>query len=61
MMNLITKIQENGGKDKKGQPYGKSTLSDLQKFLDGKLQLDKLKAVSMMTKIEEKADELGIE
>lgn len=60
MISLIDKIQETGAQTK-GKPYGESTKANLQKFLNGEIELTKTKAVSMMTKIEEKADELGIE
>lgn len=60
MISLIEKIQETGAQNK-GKPYGESTKVNLQKFLNGEIELTKTKAVSMMTKIEEKADELGIE
>lgn len=60
MISLIDKIQETGAQAK-GKPYGESTKANLQKFLNGEIELTKTKAVSMMTKIEEKADELGID
>ncbi len=60
MIALIDKIQETGAQAK-GKPYGESTKLNLQKFLNGEMELTKTKAVSMMTKIEEKADELGID
>lgn len=60
MIALIDKIQETGAQAK-GKPYGESTKANLQKFLNGEIELTKTKAVSMMTKIEEKADELGID
>ncbi len=60
MIALIDKIQETGAQSK-GKPYGESTKANLQKFLNGEIELTKTKAVSMMTKIEEKADELGID
>lgn len=60
MIALIDKIQETGAQTK-GKPYGESTKANLLKVLNGEMELTKAKAVSMMTKIEEKADELGIE
>ena len=60
MIALIDKIQETGAQAK-GKPYGESTKVNLLKFLNGEIELTKTKAVSMMTKIEEKADELGID
>lgn len=60
MIALIDKIQETGSQVN-GKPYGESTKANLQKFLNGEIELTKTKAVSMMTKIEEKADELGID
>lgn len=60
MIALIDKIQETGAQVK-GKPYGESAKVNLQKFLNGEIELTKTKAVSMMTKIEEKADELGID
>lgn len=61
MIEAINKIQEAGGVDKKGKPYGQSTKENLEKVLKGELTLDKKEAVSKMTKIEEKMDEIGVE
>lgn len=55
MIDLIKKCQE------KKPGYGEKTLTNLEKFKKGEMALTKTKAVSMMTKIEEKADELGVE
>lgn len=60
MIAMIDKIQATGTLSK-GKPYGQATKEKLQKFLKGEAELTKVNAVSMMTKIEEKADELGIE
>ena len=60
MISLIEQIQATG-EMMKGKPYGEGTKANLQKFLNGEAELTKTKAVQMMTKIEEKADELGIE
>lgn len=55
MIDLIKKCQE------KKSGYGAKTLANLEKFKKGEMTLTKTKAVDMMTKIEEKADELGVE
>ena len=55
MIDLIKKCQE------KKPGYGEKTLTNLEKFKKGEMALTKTKAVSMMTKIEEKADEFGVE
>lgn len=55
MMNLIKAVQE------KKEGYGAKTLAKLQKVLDGKVTLDKVTAVGMMSKIEDAADEVGVE
>lgn len=60
MISLIDKIQDTGYKVK-GKPYGQTTKERLQKFKKGELTLTKVEAVKLMTKIETKADELGIE
>lgn len=60
MISLINKIQDTGYKVK-NTPYGQTTKERLQKFKKGELTLTKVEAVKLMTKIETKADELGIE
>lgn len=60
MISLISKIQDIGYKVK-NTPYGQTTKERLQKFKKGELTLTKVEAVKLMTKIETKADELGIE
>lgn len=60
MILLINKIQDTGCKVK-GKPYGQTTKERLLKFKKGELTLTKVEAVKLMTKIETKADELGIE
>ena len=55
MIDLIKKCRE------KKPGYGGQTLNNLEKFKKGEMTLTKTRAVSMMTKIEERADELGVE
>lgn len=61
MIEAIEKIQAAGGTDKKGKPYGASTKVNLEKVLNGELQLTKTEAIAKMEKIEDKMDEMGIE
>ena len=55
MISLMNKIRE------KSSGYGEKTYQNLIKVKTGEMTLTKIEAVKKMTKIEEKADELGID